>query len=305
MRLNTETFQLETFVSHETASYAILSHTWGKDETLFEDIRSKPPGPLNNRPARLATPSEGYRYIWNDTCCIDKSSSAELSEAINSMFEWYRTSQVCYAYLSDITRGHAAKLDSSRWFTRGWTLQELIVPSEVLTLAAHLSDITGIDEAILLWDPGVNVNRLLAKTSVAARMSLIRHRQTTRKEDIAYCLIGLFDVNMPLLYGEGTKAYARLQQEIIRNLDDQSILAHWTPGLEHGADRILAGDPHSSRFTSHLPGTSRRVYGIGISIISKNRQNIDAQRGPPTYCTHNWAPPRFLPPSRIPANCAE
>ncbi|KAK4233234.1 heterokaryon incompatibility protein-domain-containing protein [Achaetomium macrosporum] len=280
--LNTETFQLESFASHETTSYAILSHTWGKDETLFEDIRIKPPGPLNTGKlgdakvlgACAKARSRGYRYIWIDTCCIDKSSSAELSEAINSMFEWYRTSQVCYAYLSDITHGDETMLDKSRWFTRGWTLQELIAPCEVLfcsrdwktlgnrrDLAAQLSDITGIHGAILRRDPGMNVNRLLAETSVAARMSWIRHRQTTRKEDMAYCLMGLFDVNMPLLYGEGTKAYARLQQEIIKNLDDQSILAHW-PGTMDGSEGLLARVPPRSQFiaTMHPTFSSDRPY---------------------------------------------
>ncbi|KAK3305303.1 uncharacterized protein B0T15DRAFT_493479 [Chaetomium strumarium] len=250
--LNTETLQLETFVSHETSRYAILSHTWDEDETLFEDLRGKPPGPLN-------TGKAGDAKI--DTCCINKSSSAELSEAINSMFEWYRACQICYAYLSDVTDGDEAAPQSSRWLTRGWTLQELIAPDEVVfcnkyweiignrrDLAAHLSNLTRIDEAILHRDPGVDVNRLLAEIGVAARMSWIRHRQTTRKEDMAYCLMRLFDVNMPLLYGEGTKAYTRLQQEIIKNIDDQSILAHWTLGTRDGWEGLLARVPPRSQF---------------------------------------------------------
>ena len=155
MRLiNTQTIKLEDFTNNPKSrpDYAILSHTWGSDEVLFAD--------MVNGTARQKTSftklqytctqaqKDGYLYAWVDTCCIDKSSSAELSEAINSMFEWYRDSKVCYAYLEDVTAEDMANLlfpdehhltpdeerefyqtpfARSRWFTRGWTLQELSV----------------------------------------------------------------------------------------------------------------------------------------------------------------------------------
>jgi hypothetical protein len=247
--LNTETLKLELFATESKPKYAILSHTWDPEEILFEDARygkdrlqSCGKSGLDKvlKSAKLAG-EDGYRYIWIDTCCIDKSSSAELSEAINSMFAWYQRSAVCYAFLSDYTH-HAqdGTLSYSRWFTRGWTLQELIAPSEVRffdstwtpfgdrrSLSSHITTITGVDEALLRREftcfyhkaiPGLvssqrgcpfcslratdGVNLALKSYSISTKMSWAAHRETTRVEDIAYCLVGIFDVAMPLLYGE-------------------------------------------------------------------------------------------------------
>jgi hypothetical protein len=168
--------------------------------------------------------------------CIDKSSSAELSEAINSMFQWYRAADICYAYLADVKHyTFTENLPCSRWFTRGWTLQELIAPKQLMfydatwtslgskTQHAHiLESITKIDRSVLVQDPYY----LLHGFSVAQRMAWVSERKTTRAEDMAYCLLGIFDVNMPLLYGEGgPKAFLRLQQDIIKAVDDDSIFA--------------------------------------------------------------------------------
>ncbi|KAF4635639.1 hypothetical protein G7Y89_g2458 [Cudoniella acicularis] len=185
--------------------------------------------------------SEGYNYIWIDTCCIDKSSSTELSEAINSMFQWYKDSAICYAFLSDVDKNDGTKISQSRWFTRGWTLKELKAPGEIIFFASD-------------WEPlgsksDFRVQRIIEKrtripksilqrehlTTVAAarRMSWAATRVTTRPEDIAYCLVGIFDGNMPLLYGEGkVKAFTRLQEEFLRISDDESIFAWQTTEVE-------------------------------------------------------------------------
>ncbi|KAK0730325.1 heterokaryon incompatibility protein-domain-containing protein [Lasiosphaeris hirsuta] len=158
-------------------------------------------------------------YVWIDTICINKSSSAELSEAINSMFAWYQQAKLCYAYLSDVssdcntTTDALSKPDSdfcqSKWFTRGWTLQELLAPSTVRQTRIHVLRRQA--------SPG--------SLSIAARMTWAANRQTTRKEDMAYCLMGIFDVKMTMLYGEGDRAFTRLQEEIIRTSDNESIFA--------------------------------------------------------------------------------
>lgn len=184
--------------------------------------------------------SDGLEWVWIDTCCIDKASSAELTESINSMFRWYRAAAVCYVYLADVPRNLRLttiekKLAKSRWFTRGWTLQELIAPHEVIfysydwhkvgtksELSACISTITGIDETYL---NGAN----LQSASVAQRMSWAARRQTSRTEDVAYSLLGIFDVSIPLIYGEGHKAFQRLQEEIMRAYpEDHSIFAWGT-----------------------------------------------------------------------------
>ena len=227
--------QFIDFNPDEIEPYAILSHTWGKNEVLFTDV-------VNGTAAdRAAFPKvryacgqalhDGLKYVWVDTCCIDKSSSAELSEAINSMFMWYRQAAVCYAYLSDLFgEGGFETLAESRWFTRGWTLQELIAPANVVfyaagwvnigdkvSLKAELASITGINEDILVG------KQPLETASVANRMGWAARRRTTRPEDMAYCLMGIFSVNMPLLYGEGAKAFIRLQEEIMKQSTDHSL----------------------------------------------------------------------------------
>ncbi|KAF5361612.1 hypothetical protein D9758_007357 [Tetrapyrgos nigripes] len=221
--LNTATLQLVDFI-RDIPLYAILSHTWGPEEVSLQDLQD-PSGKARQmagfskiqKSCELAR-NYHFEYIWIDTCCINKESSAELSEAINSMYPYYRSSRVCYVYMSD--------------FTRGWTLQELLAPSNILffdqdwneigtksSLADVLTAVTGIPFQILRGD-------LSVKVSIAARMSWAAKRQTTRSEDIAYCLMGIFSVNMPTLYGEGAqRAFMRLQEEIIKYSDDQSIFA--------------------------------------------------------------------------------
>ena len=181
----------------------------------------------------------GYRYIWIDSCCIDKSSSSELSEAINSMYAWYRDTDICFVYLADVPDSPFSALSApgspfrtSRWFTRGWTLQELIAPRRIVflsqawsafgtkvTLKKPLEEITGISGEVLLCEVALD------QISVARRMSWAAARETTRIEDRAYCLFGIFDVNLPTLYGESDRAFQRLQEEILKRIPDQSFFA--------------------------------------------------------------------------------
>ncbi|KAM7185619.1 Heterokaryon incompatibility protein (HET) domain containing protein [Rhypophila sp. PSN 637] len=244
--LHTDTLELCTFFGTYIPRYAILSHTWEDEEVTFEDM--KPAGNASGlkgyakiREAAKLARTEYIDYIWIDTCCIDKSSSAELSEAINSMFTWYQKAWVCYAYLSDVKRcpdpgPSKSRLDTvrrSRWFTRGWTLQELIAPLRLVFYDCHWDRINDryelasvIEETTGIRQQVVTGHLRLSTVSAAEKMSWAAKRETTRAEDIAYCLLGLFDINMPLLYGEGPiKAFTRLQQEFLRGSDDESIFA--------------------------------------------------------------------------------
>lgn len=241
--LNTTTRRFLQSSSDACAGYAIFSHTWGQaeDEVSFQDmergIAETKPGYQKVFNICERAKADGHQSIWIDTCCIDKSSSAELSEAINSMYKWYSDATICYAYLDDVpapnSRTHLfSTFEKSRWFERGWTLQELIAPKNLMfltkdwkeigsksTFPIKLSEITGIDLGILTGATN------LESMSVAKKMSWASRRKTTRKEDIAYCLMGLFNVNMPMLYGEGSRAFIRLQEEIMRYSDDQSLFA--------------------------------------------------------------------------------
>ncbi|EGP85272.1 uncharacterized protein MYCGRDRAFT_45759, partial [Zymoseptoria tritici IPO323] len=233
--LNATTKQLEFFNEQDKyGRYAIFSHVWlSKDqEVTFQDIEH---GTYDHKAGWAKVVNACRRaledkldYCWIDTCCVDKTSSAELSEAINSMYRWYYQAKVCYAYLPDVPD---VPLRESKWFTRGWTLQELIAPGHVLfydgawnflgskiSMVRELAEITRIDANVL------RDRENLMSVSVAARMAWAADRATSREEDRAYSLMGIFDVNMPMLYGEGRKAFTRLQEEIIKISTDHSIL---------------------------------------------------------------------------------
>ena len=250
MRLiNTDTLLAEEFIGSQIPKYAILSHTWEADEASFADLRSKSLGTGRSagvekvrRACRVAR-KDGYQYTWVDTCCIDKSSSSELTEAINSMFRWYEAAEVCHVHLSDLGPDDSVgDIGKCRWFTRGWTLQELVAPRTVKfynqrwkfcgtkrDLLGELVQATSIPRGILRGRDSIKA------IPVAARMSWAANRTTTREEDIAYCLLGIFDVNMPLIYGEGRKAFLRLQEEIIRQTNDLTIF-YWRASKQGEAD---------------------------------------------------------------------
>jgi Heterokaryon incompatibility protein (HET) len=232
-------FSLIEFIGDKIPRYAILSHTWGADgeEVTYQDLTrgtgQRKAGYQKIRFCGKQAATDGLQYFWVDTCCIDKSSSAELQEAINSMFRWYHDAGKCYVYLSDVSISGSSEngqfsqetwepaFQKSRWFTRGWTLQELIAPASVeffsvegerlgdkKSLERQIHDITGITPQALQGGP-------LSHFGVDKRMSWAAKRETKREEDAAYSLLGIFDIHMPLIYGEGRKkALARLQKEI-------------------------------------------------------------------------------------------
>ncbi|KAJ4113691.1 hypothetical protein NW765_011298 [Fusarium oxysporum] len=250
MRLiNTTTLEVEEFFDVSIPEYAILSHTWGDGEVSLQDWADRKnrrfkPGFQKIVWACAQAAKDQLGHVWVDTNCIDKSSSAELSEAINSMFRWYRRSAVCYVYLEDVpamTLDKCTKADSAfrnaRWFTRGWTLQELIAPPNVSffssnwtliatksELAPCITEITGIPWSCLLKGR-LSKAHPLRRYSVAQRMAWASSRSTTRIEDQAYSLLGLFDISMPLVYGEGFEAFTRLLGEIIHKYADHSFFA--------------------------------------------------------------------------------
>ena len=221
-------------------AYAILSHTWGEDheEVSFKDLtvgpRTDKPGYRKLKFCAEQAARDEVRFVWVDTCCIDKSNNTELFEAINSMFRWYQRAVRCYVYLPDV---HADNGDSnnsiqrwephfrkSRWFTRGWTLQELLAPSSVEFFSStgnKLGDKRSLEQQIHEIT-GISVQALrgtaLSKFAVSERLSWAESRQTKREEDKAYSLLGIFDIHIPLIYGEGMKsAFERLQEQIDKN----------------------------------------------------------------------------------------
>ncbi|KAF4998771.1 hypothetical protein FGRMN_2912 [Fusarium graminum] len=322
--LNIRTLRLESFSGAEIdiPQYAILSHTWGDDEITFQDITQQSLIQLKNRKSYSKIQGccaqarrDALDYVWIDTCCIDKASSAELSEAINSMFKWYQQASLCYVFLNDFTpalsyrpfltrRGEEISIEKKdtsffkcRWFTRGWTLQELIAPRHVdffnynwvrfgsrdHELLDRICQRTGVwpqlfDEprcscakhfARCIVRDGIcqecrridTLPETLDSFAVSIKMSWAASRVTTRKEDAAYCVLGLFNLNMPMLYGEGDKAFSRLQQAIIRQSKDQSLLLWRTGPFDTPQERspgCLAPSPGLFKEPVHILG--RRVF---------------------------------------------
>ena len=228
-------------ISGNVPAYAILSHTWGKDEVIFQDMgagadMSKTMSKAGWRKIQFCAKqaaADGLQHFWVDACCIDKKNAVELGAAINSMFRWYQNAARCYIYLSDVSKPDTGADDQraweeafrkSRWFTRGWTLQELIAPRLVdffslegellgskLSLESMVHEITGIAKNALRGDA-------LSNFSIKERRSWARCRKTTIEEDEVYCLIGIFNVSMSLIYGEGREQASRRLEEKIHRL---------------------------------------------------------------------------------------
>jgi hypothetical protein len=309
--LDTTTLKLKEFIGRSIPSYVILSHTWGltEDEVSFSDMRKHRDiaetkiGFSKIKNCCLKAVQDGLQYAWVDSCCIDKRSSAELSEAINSMYKYYAESTVCYAYLADVpssTEGQTATVSdqdftNSRWFTRGWTLQELLAPSIVCffasdwTFIAAKQSIRGSDsmktETKLFLEQLAVITKIpkdvledpkaVHNYSSAQKMSWASWRQTTRVEDTAYSLMGLCDIHMLILYGEGeTKAFHRLQLEIIQKIPDQSIFAWRRKSDEPSDSGLLANSPRDFREASgivilqngHARFQSYSMTNLGLQI---------------------------------------
>ncbi|KAK3716341.1 hypothetical protein LTR37_006491 [Vermiconidia calcicola] len=274
------------------------SHTWGEHELSLQDFeqahkRTGPGFEKIEQCCRLAGEA-GIEFAWVDTCCIDKTNSVELTEAVQSMFTWYEDAAVCYAFLDDLAGDQntrtvvtGAELKQCRWFTRGWTLQELLAPWHIffynqafkrvgtkVELNKAISDVTGVPINCLsnTWKP--------EECCIAQRMSWISERQTSRPEDMAYCLLGVFDINMPLDYGEGRrKAFLRLQEQIIARSDDESIFAWTCLNSDDNRERrgILAEDPTEFKYGGRirlLDGPTRPPYSF-----SNRGLEISVQRG--------------------------
>ncbi|TGO54944.1 hypothetical protein BCON_0099g00080 [Botryotinia convoluta] len=256
---DTEKLRVQEFSQRYIPSYAILSHRWDEDEVTFEDIKNgdfkQKKGFAKLEGCRTRARVDKYDWIWVGTCCIDKSSSAELNEAINSMYRWYQESAVCYTYLSDLEE--IDSLDQSRWFSRGWTLQELIAPHHLLLFDMHWrllgTKTEHVDEIARITDILRDVilgHRYPGSCNVAQRISWASKRETTRKEDMAYCLMGLFDIHILPMYGEGSEnAFLRLQQEILKRTSDQTLFLR-TASHEPYNQGLLATSPGA--FCTHF-----------------------------------------------------
>jgi hypothetical protein len=264
--LHAKDLRFDKFFDDNCPDYVILSHRWLslREELTYRDMldgrKRESRGYAKIIGFCEKALSHNYEWVWIDTCCIDKSSSAELTETVNRMYDWYRNAEECYVYLHDVTwddtddsfastslfdlleeqpralgtPAFRQLFRSSDWHTRGWTLQELLAPSFVIfydqnwhrigrkeTLAVDIASATGIDIKYLL---GCSLH----EANVATKLSWAASRRCTRNEDSSYCLLGIFDVNMPIIYGEGNNSFLRLQQEIWKKTNDKSLFSWMT-----------------------------------------------------------------------------
>jgi hypothetical protein len=250
---NVDTLQLAEFPDQNVPQYAILSHRWIPGQELtFNDLNRhlsestnllgrKRAGALKLKGACIVARTHGLHWIWIDSCCIDKSNNSELSEAINSMYSWYKHAKICLTYLFDVVLTDSKKtFENSIWFHRCWTLQELIAPHDVefydvnweligtkLSLRKSIYDVTGIDMKVLNGGDidAIPVGCRMSWMSSRTSSGVVTSRAATCVEDEAYSLLGIFGVNMPLLYGEKRNAFRRLQEAILETINDPSIFA--------------------------------------------------------------------------------
>ncbi|PSK60209.1 proteinral transcriptional corepressor ssn6 [Elsinoe australis] len=301
----------KNFIGDSIPQYAMLSHTWGADddEPDLRDIRDGTGVEKRGYEKLLfcgeRATCDGLRYFWVDTCCIDASNNAEVSEAINSMYKWYAHAAKCYVYLSDVSKTDDPTDTSwttaflrSRWFTRGWTLQELLAPPVVefyskerrkcgtkKSLKRQISDITGIP--VLAFEGSD-----LSDFSIAERIAWQEQRETKLQEDGAYSLLGICGVHMPPIYGEGkSNAFKRLRREIdtaLRGANYDEFSVPFSLADVFDAEDFVAREGELHDIHASLTGDSRRrtvvLHGLGgigktqlaIAYAKKHRERYSA-----------------------------
>jgi hypothetical protein len=299
-------FSLAHFYGVDIPPYAILSHTWGadEDEVTFQDVIERRGfqkfGYRKLQFCARQAAADKLQYFWIDTCCINKLSDQELSESINSMFRWYQQAERCYIYLSDFVAADSQGFGRSRWFTRGWTLQELLAPKQAhfydayglyygskTLLCRWINQATGIPEEAITGQP-------LDTFSVEDRLLWAKHRHTKREEDSAYSLLGIFDVSMPLVYGEGRdKAYYRLLKEIESGGHTRELNQKYSKFLQAPVSMDQRKDVvetvTSSPLMWDLPGLPATSASIPPPVITKtivSNKKWDSYQG--TWTAREW-----------------
>ncbi|KAG8221060.1 hypothetical protein J3R82DRAFT_2573 [Butyriboletus roseoflavus] len=267
--------------------YAILSHRWYEEgEPSFQEMSSNPHGSGKGfeKLMEFCRKAEqfGCKLAWSDTCCINKSSSAELDEAIRSMFRWYRQAHICIVHLAGTL--NISELKDDEWFMRGWTLQELLAPKMIKFYGKNwekLSDIPNDKEDLSLMNlvsritniPLADLTSFKPGTrNIRQRMYWASKRQTTRVEDISYCLVGIFDVNLSIAYGEGDWAFYRLMEVIIQRCDEWGIFAWAGTPSSYGRTKAIARSPecYQEIHTDGFPVESTtKVHGDTSFTLSR------------------------------------
>lgn len=323
LQLKDGEFNMVAYDDAKIPPYAILSHRWEGEEVTYEDLQDNR-GKRREKSYRKLTfcgeqaAKDGLDHFWLDTCCIDKSSSAELTESLNSMFKWYQNSAECYIYLADVSIKHPDDFQKSAWFTRGWTLQELIAPKTAKFFSVE-GDQLGTRESLehkIVETTGIPAEVLQgvarSQFTIEQRKSWQKARTTTREEDMAYSLLGILGVSMPVIYGEGRQqAFKRLERAIqqdekyrvdgelmnwlsptnfpIQQSDNierrQEGTGQWF--LDHSEFTTWISQPSGTLFCSGHPGVGKTMIAA-IAIDHLVRTKANASIGVAyAYCIYN------------------
>ncbi|KAI4947480.1 hypothetical protein J4E91_006299, partial [Alternaria rosae] len=296
------TLVLTDFRSKSIPPYAILSHRWSDSEILIEDIsngtyKEKEEGYRKLQFCAKRAAQDELQYFWIDTCCIDRWNNNERSKAINSMFRWYKNAARCYVFLSDMSTPSAtepiqrsdweASFRASAWFTRGWTLQELIAPVSVDFFSCEgqrIGDKTSLDQ--LIHETTSIPLRALRNCSLddfptSERERWAENRRTKEEEDIVYCLLGILGVSMPTVYGEGEEsARSRLEAELKGASDALSIIPFSRnprfvgrePQLAELEAKLFSNDQITTTLAIVGPGGTGKSQ-LALEVAHRTRQN--------------------------------
>ncbi|KAH8585975.1 heterokaryon incompatibility protein-domain-containing protein [Bisporella sp. PMI_857] len=272
-------FSLTKDLTKSIPAYAILSHTWGDDdqEVTYKDLtESSGESKAGYKKLRFCEEQAAHddlRYFWVDTCCIDKSDAVELQKAINSMFRWYKNAAKCYVYLSDVSvpdnkvekcSSFESDFQSARWFTRGWTLQELLAPSSVEFFSADNKR---------LGDK-LSLARLIHKTTGIPVEVLQKYDPTKSSFDehyMAYSLLGFFGIFLPLIYGEGREnAFRRLREEAKKSAKSRELDKLLVSDVENQAKKSQIAIEYCYIWRDRYPYS--HVFWVHVSTLDRFEQ---------------------------------
>ncbi|KAG9309794.1 hypothetical protein JVU11DRAFT_10170 [Chiua virens] len=301
--------------------YVMFSHKWENGEPCFIQSGTSRYMSWNHRLrtssfrtlCKLVRDFE-FQWVWSDTCCIDKKDNVVLQESLVAMFTWYHGSSLTLVYLRSVWSQNQKPGDLWRsiWNTRAWTYQEYVAAEIVQFYTEDWKPYLGLDmfnhkESDIIVDEMEQVSRVSAQQLAALRPGLDRvreklflasRRQTSLVEDIAYSLLGIFNIAIPVIYGEGNRAVGRLLEHILTGSGDVTILAWTGPAGSYNSCLPLDLTVYDHLVPPHIPQPIEATEMNNL-VVALRSASSDHSRAVELYCRLNALPPPSLASTRL------